>query len=73
MPQPGGGSRARAGEALTHETTHALITDVPALGRLQQRALIIGFGGLVAGAVGAVPNLDQFFRSWLIGFLFCSD
>ena len=47
------------------------ITDVPALGRLQQRALIIGVVGLVAGLAGAAMNLDQFFRSWLIGFLFC--
>ena len=45
--------------------------DVPALGRLQQRALIVGVIALLAGAVGAVMNVDQFFRSWLIGFLFC--
>nr|MDQ3348334.1 hypothetical protein [Acidobacteriota bacterium] len=51
--------------------THALNTDVPALARLQQRALIVGVLGLAAGAVGAVLNPDQFFRSWLIGFLFC--
>ena len=47
------------------------ITDVPALGRLQQRALVIGVVALLAGAVGAATNIDQFFRSWLIGFLFC--
>jgi hypothetical protein len=46
-------------------------TDVPALGRLQQRALIIGAVLLVASGIGAVTNLDQFFRSWLIGALFC--
>ena len=51
--------------------THAVNTDVPALARLQQRALIVGVLGLAAGAVGAVLNPDQFFRSWLIGFLFC--
>src|SRR5262245_17107495 len=45
--------------------------DFPALGRLQQRALIVGVVALLAGAVGAVMNVDQFFRSWLIGFLFC--
>ena len=45
--------------------------DVPALARLQQRALIVGVVALLAGAVGAVMNVDQFFRSWLIGFLFC--
>ena len=47
------------------------IPDVPALGRLQQRALVIGAVALVAGLIGAVLNVDQFFRSWLIGFLFC--
>jgi len=46
-------------------------SDVPALGRLQQRALIVGAIALVAGAVGAAMNIDQFFTSWLIGFLFC--
>jgi hypothetical protein len=51
--------------------THAVIPDVPALARLQQRALIVGVIGLLAGAAGAVTNPDQFFRSWLIGFLFC--
>jgi hypothetical protein len=51
--------------------THAVNTDVPALDRLQQRALIVGVLGLAAGAIGAVQNPDQFFRSWLIGFLFC--
>src|ERR687898_663365 len=52
--------------------THAVTpTDVPALGRLQQGALIIGVIGLVAGILGAITNRDQFFQSWLIGFLFC--
>src|SRR5829696_9346699 len=51
---------------------HTLSTsDVPALGRLQQRALIVGVIALLAGAAGATMNLDQFFLSWLIGFLFC--
>jgi hypothetical protein len=51
---------------------HTLSTsDVPALGRVQQRALIVGVVALLAGAIGAVMNVDQFFRSWLIGFLFC--
>lgn len=47
------------------------IIDVPALARLQQQALIAGGVGLLAGIVGAFLDLDQFFRSWLIGFLFC--
>jgi len=51
--------------------THQATPDVPVLARLQQRALIVGAIGLIAGAVGALTNLDQFFRSWLIGFLFC--
>src|SRR3954471_3040338 len=50
--------------------THAVTIDVPALGRLQRTGLILGFWGLVAGAVGAFMNPDQFFRSWLVGFLF---
>jgi hypothetical protein len=45
--------------------------DLPALARLQQRALIVGLVGLAAGVIGAFTNADQFFRSWLIGFLFC--
>jgi hypothetical protein len=50
----------------THPTA-----DAPVLSRLQQRALIVGIAGLIGGAIGAVTNLDQFFRSWLVGFLFC--
>jgi hypothetical protein len=51
------------------------------LSRLQQRALVLGGLGLAAGLIGAFidrsagdPVLGlspQFFRSWLIGFLFC--
>jgi hypothetical protein len=55
--------------------THVLQpTDVPALGRLQTRALIVGVLGLAAGGLGALVNGElraQFFQSWLIGFLFC--
>ena len=52
--------------------THAVTpTDVPALGRLQQRALVVGLAGLVAAAIGFVIDRDQFFQSWLIGFIFC--
>ena len=53
-------------------TTHVVkTTDVPALATLQSRALIIGVVGLVAGLLGFLMNRDQFFQSWLIGFLFC--
>ena len=52
--------------------THAVTpTEVPALARLQNRGLVLGVAGLVAAAVGFVVNRDQFFQSWLIGFLFC--
>jgi hypothetical protein len=47
------------------------VPKVPALDRLQQRALVVAIIGLVAAAIGAFTNLDQFYRSWLIGFLFC--
>jgi len=53
-------------------------TDLPALGRVQQRALIIGALALLAAVIGAVTNLDQFqswliqfYWSWLVGALFC--
>jgi hypothetical protein len=52
--------------------THAVAsTDVPALARLQQRALILGVVGLAAGLIGLFTNREQFFASWLIGFIFC--
>ena len=50
---------------------HAAPTDVPGIARLQQRSLVIGVVALVAGIAGALVSPDQFFRSWLIGFLFC--
>jgi hypothetical protein len=40
------------------------------LDRLQTRSLIVGLIGLAACAAGAFFNLDQFFRSYLIAFLF---
>jgi hypothetical protein len=46
-------------------------SDLPALARLQQRALLVGAVGLVAGVLGAFVDVEQFFASWLIGFLFC--
>jgi len=51
--------------------TLATTSDAPELARLQQRALVIGIAGLLAGGIGAAMNLEQFYRSWLIGFLFC--
>ena len=65
----GRGERRRSTDALM--TTQAVITDSPALARLQQRALIVGGIGLVASLIGAAMDFDQFFHSWLIGFLFC--
>jgi hypothetical protein len=51
--------------------TQVEFTDSPSLAAFQQRALIVGIVGLVAGIVGAAMNFDQFVQSWLIGFLFC--
>ena len=52
--------------------THAVTpTEVPALARLQRLALIIGVIGIAAGAMGSLANPQQFFQSWLIGFIFC--
>ena len=47
------------------------LSDVPVLARLQQRALIVGVLGLAAAVLGAFVDPDQFFRSWLVGFLLC--
>jgi hypothetical protein len=47
------------------------VRDVPALARLQQRALTVGVLGLSGALLGAFIDSDQFFRSWLVGFLFC--
>jgi hypothetical protein len=52
-------------------STQAVITDSPALAQFQSRALAIGVGGLVVSAIGAFMDVDQFIRSWLIGFYFC--
>jgi hypothetical protein len=52
-------------------TQAVIATEVPALARLQNRALMVGVIGLAAAAFGLVTNRDQFFQSWLIGFLFC--
>lgn len=41
----------------------------PTLDRLQQRALIVGGVGLVLLVVGAIFSTEQFFRSYLIGYL----
>ena len=51
--------------------THAVIADVPALARLQRYGLVAAFWGILAGLVGLFLDADQFFRSWLVGFLFC--
>ena len=56
---------------MTQKIPVVTTADLPALAQLQQRALIVGLVGLAAGVIGAFMNADQFFRSWLIGFLFC--
>ncbi|MBA3888373.1 MAG: hypothetical protein H0X67_22000 [Acidobacteria bacterium] len=48
---------------------YPVLTDVPELATLQQRALLVGAIGLLAGVAGAVMvSYDQFLQSWLIGF-----
>ena len=39
--------------------------------RVRQRALVIGIVGLALCAIGWVVNPEQFYRSYLVGFLFC--
>ena len=51
--------------------THAVNADIPALARLQRYGLVAAFWGILAGVVGLFLDADQFFRSWLVGFLFC--
>ena len=57
--------------------------DIPALDRFQQRAMMIGAIGLLAGVVGGFidrPAGEEivfglspvFFRAWLVGFLLCT-
>jgi hypothetical protein len=38
--------------------------------RMQKPALAVGIVGLVLAVVGALTNPDQFYRSWLIAFVF---
>jgi len=47
-----------------------LYSTPPEVNRLQQRALVVGVVGLALLAVGAFVSLDQFFRSYLVGFIF---
>ena len=42
----------------------------PQLERLEKTALKVGAAGVALCAVGALLNLDQFFRSYLLGYLF---
>src|SRR5580704_6857460 len=42
----------------------------PELAGIQQRALVVGIVGLVLCAIGAVISPDQFFRAYLIAYLF---
>jgi hypothetical protein len=51
--------------------TQVEIKDAPVLASLQQRGLIVGVIGLVAGMGGAAISFEQFVHSWLVGFLFC--
>jgi len=51
------------------ETTVLLTADHP-IHRLQRNALFVGIAGLVLTAIGFFLTPDQFFRSYLLGFLF---
>ena len=42
----------------------------PDLARLQQRALIVGVAVFALCAAGAVMNPAQFFRSYLVAYMF---
>jgi hypothetical protein len=44
----------------------------PQVARLQQSALVAGVVGLLVSLVGALSSPEQFFRSYLFGFLFCN-
>jgi hypothetical protein len=48
----------------------AAYTTPPEVGRYQQRALIVGVIFVVASLAGAFLSPEQFFRSYLIGFVF---
>lgn len=45
-------------------------TSDPRLVRLGQRSLVVGVAGLALCTVGASLSLEQFFRSYLLGYLF---
>ncbi len=58
---------------MTMPNLSALTTiDAAGIGRLQQRGLMVGVGGVVVGGLGVALQPDQFMPSWLIGFLFCT-
>jgi hypothetical protein len=50
---------------------HPELTDIPAIARLQQVALVVGGLGLVLAVVGFLADREHFFRAWLIGFVYC--
>jgi hypothetical protein len=50
--------------------SNASYTAPPVVDRIQQRSLVIGVAGLVLLAIGAIISREQFFRSYLIGYMF---
>lgn len=48
----------------------AAYTAPPVIGRIQQRSLIVGIAGVALCAAGAYLNPTQFFRSYLMGYVF---
>jgi hypothetical protein len=48
----------------------AAYTAPPVVDRIQQRSLVIGVAGSVLLAIGAIISREQFFRSYLISYMF---
>ncbi len=46
------------------------VTSDPDMARLERRSLLVGAGALVLCALGYFLNSEQFFRSYLLGYLF---
>ena len=46
------------------------VTPDPRMARLERRSLLVGAGALVLCALGYFLNSEQFFRSYLLGYLF---
>ena len=61
----------RCGEARINPCRHSRPATFPLSAASSSARSSSASIALLAGGIGAVMNIDQFFRSWLIGFLFC--